>query len=98
MTTTLRLNQLDLSRRRIVRWDHGKKITIEDVLPSPFDSVRAAAIETTQRATDCHCVNISRVMTNEEIAYTLAVWDTIADSRSSFTTAFQVIRRDEILP
>ncbi len=98
MTSTPQLTQLDLSPRRVTRWDQGKEIVIEGVCPAPFGSVRATAIEVAQRATGCHCADLYRVMSDGEIAYTLAVWSTIPNGQSSFADAFQAIRRGEILP
>jgi hypothetical protein len=87
-----RPDSLDLSPRTIVRWDTGRPEIFEDVSPTPFDSVRAEEIIDATRATG-YCASPWNSMTNGEIAYICALWDTIPDGRSCWMTAFNAIRR-----
>lgn len=82
---------IDLSPRRVTGWSHGVKKVYENVIPTPFSQDRAKEIQEKTK----HFLQgptLQQVMTNEEIAYVFAVWDSIPDRRSSFMTAFNAIK------
>ena len=81
---------LDLSPRTVVRFDSGKRNDIEGVIPMPFDAARAEEIHA---AAPGYNDDVFQQMTDGEIAYVHALWDTIPDGRASFNTTLNAIRK-----
>lgn len=85
--------------RDVTRWGpEGERVVVKGVMPSPFSADRANAIwEEARRRTTYGPVSdqMTRVMTDNEIAYVLAVWEAVPSGASSFMSTFETIRRGQ---
>ena len=82
-----------LTPKVVTRWKNGIP-TRTQATPTPFGQVRAEEIFELARQKFCWANNLDAHMTDGEIAYVKAIWDTLP-GHTSFWDAFNTIRLGE---
>ena len=100
-TTTEQATPINLNPRTVVLWLTGpnNRHQHDNVTPQPFGSERAEEIERQARQKATHgswCDQIDKVITPEEKAFVMAVWDAIPSGSSTFMDAFYAIKNGQI--
>lgn len=87
------MNTISLVPRKIVRWVNGERKEVLDVTPTPFNQDRAEKIYADRSTT---AGQFDHLFTDGEFAYVMSVWDAIPNGSSTFNSAFQRIRMNNM--
>lgn len=90
---------IDMKPRNVTMWRGGDPQKFENVTPQLVTPERAREIMAQAQAKAVHgpwSDQIQKVITPEENAYFLAVWDAIARGTSTFMTAFFAALNNEV--
>lgn len=86
---------INTTPRTVVRWRSGQRFQIDNVTPTPFDAKHAQEIwGRTQAAVGPRADELPRFMTDGEIAYVHAIWDTMPPSCRYIDAFWRIMNGD----